>query len=85
IDYDRDGNILSSTRYYTEANLSPFIRGKVNERFPGKKIFGVTEVCSGDEFTYHMVLEDENNWYNIKCDAIGHVSLEKKLGKADSE
>ncbi|MEO6187925.1 MAG: hypothetical protein ABIO82_03150, partial [Ginsengibacter sp.] len=32
IDYDLEGNLLSSTRYYTQENLSPFIRGKVNER-----------------------------------------------------
>ncbi len=85
IDYDPEGNILSSTRYYSEENLSPFIRGKVKEKFPGKKIFGITEYSSGDEFTYHLSLQDENNWYNVKCDATGHARLEKKLTKAESK
>ncbi|MEP7232194.1 MAG: hypothetical protein ABI691_18170 [Ginsengibacter sp.] len=81
IDYDLQGNIMSTTRYYSAEDLSPFIRGKVNEKYPGKKIFGVTEVSSTSEMTYHIVLEDEKNWYNIKSDATGSISLEKKMNK----
>ena len=59
IDYNPDGIVLSTTRYYTEQNLSPAIRAKVNEKYPGKKIFGVTEVSNNENVTYHIVLEDE--------------------------
>ena len=83
IEYDLDGNILSTTRYYSGGALPPFIRGKVNQKYPGKKIFGITEVSSGDEMAYHIVLEDGKNWYNIKSDALGVISLEKKMNKAE--
>lgn len=83
IEYDPQGNILSTTRYYSEEALSPFIRAKVNQKYPGKQIFGVTEVSSGEEFTYHIVLQDEKNWYNIKSDSMGSISLEKKMKKAE--
>ncbi len=83
IEYDPNGNILSTTRYYAAGALPPFIRGKVCEKFAGKKIFGVTEVSSNDEMTYHIVLEDDKNWYNIKSDALGDIALEKKMAKAE--
>ncbi len=84
IDYDTEGNIMSTTRYYSSEALPPFIRGKVNQKFPGKKIFGITEVSSADELAYHIVLEDETTWYNIKSDAIGSISLEKKMVKSEN-
>ena len=84
IDYDTEGNIMSTTRYYSSEALPPFIRGKVNQKFPGKKIFGITEVSSADELAYHIVLEDEATWYNIKSDAIGSISLEKKMVKSEN-
>lgn len=84
IDYDTDGKIISTTRYYSEEALPPFIRGKVNEKFPGKQIFGVTEVSSPDEMAYHIVLEDEKNWYNIKSDATGSINIEKKMLKSEN-
>ncbi len=84
IDYNTNGKIISTTRYYSEESLPPFIRGKVNEKFAGKKVFGVTEVSSGDELAYHIVLEDNKNWYNVKSDALGYISLEKKMNKAEN-
>lgn len=83
IDYDADGVVLSSTRYYTEQGLSPAIRAKVNERYPGKKIFGVTEVSNSENVSYHIVLEDNKYWYNIESNETGNTRLEKKLLKAE--
>lgn len=83
INYSADGIVLSTTRYYTSQNLSPVIRAKVNEKYPGKKIFGITEVSNSDTIIYHIVLEDDKNWLNIQSDAIGNISLEKKLVKSE--
>ncbi len=83
IDYSPDGVVLSTTSYYTEQNLSPAIRAKVSGKYPGKKIFGVTEVSNNENVTYHIVLEDDNYWYNIESDATGLIKLDKKLEKAD--
>ena len=74
---------LSTTRYYTEQNLSPAIRAKVNEKYPGKKIFGITEVSNSENLTYNIVLEDEKYWYNIESDATGIIKLNKKLEKTE--
>jgi hypothetical protein len=74
---------LSTTRYYTSQHLSPVIRAKVNEKYPGKKIFGITEVSNSDMIIYHIVLEDDKNWLNIQSDAIGNITLEKKLVKGE--
>jgi hypothetical protein len=83
IDYNPDGIVLSTTRYYGSQNLPPAIRAKVNEKYPGKKIFGITEVSNSDMVTYHIVLEDSKNWLNIQSDATGNISLEKKLVKSE--
>ena len=83
IDYSPDGIVLSTTRYYTSQHLSPVIRAKVNEKYPGKKIFGITEVSNNDTMIYHIVLEDDKNWLNIQSDAIGNITLEKKLVKGE--
>ncbi|MEO8765582.1 MAG: hypothetical protein ABI416_14885 [Ginsengibacter sp.] len=83
IDYSPEGIVLSTIRYYGSQNLSPAIRAKVNEKFPGKKIFGVTEVSSSDMLTYHIVLEDTKSWTTVQSDAIGNLTVEKKLVKSE--
>ena len=83
IDYSPDGEVLSTTRYYTEPDLSPVIRAKVYAKYPGKKIFGITEVSNSEKIEYHIVLEDSKHWYNIESNATGNIRLEKKLTKAD--
>ena len=82
IDYNFDGDVTRSFRYYGEESLSPFIKAKVSERYPGKKITGITEISSNEEFYYYIVLDDGKNIYNIKSDATGNISLEKRLAKA---
>ena len=42
IKYDLQGNIISTRRDYFEKDLSLFIVARVKEKYPGKKIFGVT-------------------------------------------
>ena len=82
IDYTPDGIVISTTRYYFEQNLSPAIRAKVSEKYPGKKIFGITEVSNSENVTYNIVFEDDKYWYNIESDATGIIKLDKKLEKA---
>lgn len=82
IKYDQDGNIISARRDYTEENLCPFLRARINEKYPGKKIFGITEIMSGDATNYLIVLEDDKHWYHISADTNGQLSIQKKLVKA---
>lgn len=83
IRYDLDGKVMSTIRYFEEKDLAPFLRLKITQKYPGKKIFGITEMNSENELTYHVVLEDKENWYNISADAMGQLSLTDKFKKAD--
>jgi hypothetical protein len=80
--YDRDGNVTKTERYYKEDGVSPFLLAKLNKRFEGKKVFGVTEVSTETGITYHIILEDEKRWYHVIGDASGNLHLERKLVKA---
>ena len=82
ITYDNEGNILKTVRYYYEPQLPLLVRAKIKERFNGMKVFGVTEVASRDEITYHVVLEGEKTWTNIECDAFGNATVTKRFKKA---
>ena len=82
VKYDKEGNIIQTTRYYFEQQLPPFIYAKIKKRYTDKKIFGVTEVRSETELTYYIVLEDEKNWTTIKSDAFGSFQLHEKFKKA---
>lgn len=83
IRYDLNGKIVSSRNYYTSERLCPFLKAKVAEKYPGKKIFGVTEITSSEEMFYVINLEDEKCWTNIRADATGQISLIEKLQKAE--
>jgi hypothetical protein len=80
--YDLTGKLISVRRDYYEKDLSLFITAKVKEKYPGKKIFGITEVTSSDGITYTIVLEDEKNWVTITSNESGNISLVQKLKKA---
>jgi hypothetical protein len=80
--YDQDGNLLRTTRYYSQENLPINILTKLQKRYAGKSVYGVTELSSGEEVSYHITMQDEKNWYIIKADNWGGIELEKKYRKA---
>jgi hypothetical protein len=82
IRYDFNGNLLSTLCHYDQSKLPAFIRAKVNRKYAGKSIYGVTELSTNADHTYHVVLQDDKFWYNVKVDDLGRVSLENKFKKA---
>jgi len=82
VKYNKNGEIMETTRYYLEQNLPPFILAKVKKRYADKKVFGVTEISSDSELAYYIVLEDEKTWLTIKADAYGSLQVHEKLKKA---
>ena len=80
--YDQDGNLLRTTRYYSQENLPINILTKLQKRYAGKSVYGVTELSTGDEVSYHITMQDEKNWYIIKADNWGSLELEQKYKKA---
>ena len=82
ISYDTNGTMLNMRRDYTKESLPLFITGAVQKKYPGKKIFGVTEVTSPEGLQYHIVLEDEKSWFFVESNSGGDLSLSKKLRKS---
>lgn len=79
--YNLDGTIQQTVRYYSTIDLDPFIRAKVEEKYKGKTIYGVTEVASNDQRFYQIVLQNNKSWYIVDSDASGNMTLEKKFNK----
>src|SRR6187200_2720778 len=80
--YDQDGNLLRTTRYYSQENLPINIITKLQKRYAGKSVYGVTELSTEDEVSYHITMQDETNWYVVKADNFGNLELSKKFKKA---
>lgn len=82
IDYDMDGNFISSLRYYSESNLPVNILRKVQKKYADKKIFGVTEMTSDSNVDYYIKMEDNTNWITVKSNANGSMQVVEKYKKA---
>lgn len=80
--YDTEGNLLRTTRYYSEENLPIHVLAKVKKKYSDKLVHGVTEVTEDDEVAYFVTLHDEKNWYIVKSDNWGSLELTKKFKKA---
>lgn len=80
--YDKEGNVLQAERYYSEDGVCPFIRARVQHKYAGKKIYGVTEVTNDAGITYYIILEDAKRWYHVTANDAGSMHLTKKLIKA---
>lgn len=81
IQYDMEGNILGSTRYYQPALLPLHIYSKLKNVNSSKELFGVTEVTVGDEVVYFVKMQDARNWITLKVDASGNSSVYEKYRK----
>ena len=85
ITYDKDGNFVSATRYYLEENLPTNILFKVKKKYPGQKVFGVTEVETDTSVDYYIKLEDSSNWTTVKSDVSGVMEVVEKYKKAEEK
>ena len=79
--YDKEGNLLYTTRYYGEEMLPINILTKLKKKFVGKTVYGITESATENDVNYHIVLQDEKNWYIVKADSMGSMELFKKYRK----
>lgn len=80
--YDAEGNLLRTTRYYSQENLPINILTKIHKKYAGKSIYGITELSTEDQVSYYVTLQDEKNWYIIQADNFGNLELSKKFRKA---
>ena len=74
---DEDGNIRYTIRNYSEELLPPFIANKIHKKFPGKNVWGVTEVSSEEGIHYKVFLQDDKKWYHVSANSNGEVYLDQ--------
>ena len=80
--FDGTGDVVRCQRYYKEKDLSPFVAAKVKYKYPGFKIFGVTEITTHQGVQYTIVLEDPKYWIHVQSTDNGTLTLRKKYKKA---
>jgi hypothetical protein len=80
--FSKDGSFIRATRYYKEEYLPYYLAAAIHGKFPGKKIYSVTEVSTPDNIEYYVKLEDDKNWVTIKLDSEANIRLLEKLRKA---
>ena len=83
IEYDKDGNFLSSLRYYSEKNLPVSILCRLQKKYGDKKVFGVTEMTTDSAVEYYIKLEDETNWITVRSNSDGNMQVIEKYKKAN--
>ena len=82
IEYDKEGNFLSSLRYYSEKNLPVSILCRLQKKYADKKVFGVTEMTTDSAVEYYIKLEDETTWITVRSNADGNMQIVEKFKKA---
>jgi hypothetical protein len=80
--YDKDGNLLNSTRYYKEQRLPLNILYKIKNAYPSQTIDMVTEVSTTEGTVYFVQLKDNKNWTIIQSDESGNLEIKDKFNKA---
>jgi hypothetical protein len=80
--YDKNGEFLEATRYYEELNLPLYLLYRIKERYPDKKIYGITEVSTPDEILYYVKMVDSKIWLTLRIDSEGRMILIEKFRKA---
>jgi len=82
--YDQEGALIQTIRYYGERQLLPNIVSKLKRKYAGREIFGVTETSSDEGVAFLVTLKDEKNWYVVKSDVYGNLEQTEKFKRADN-
>lgn len=86
--YPKDNSFVRLTRYFKEGSLPYHVKFIIKKQFPGKSIFGITEVSSistdwkYSSLVYHIIMEDDQKWFMVTMEADGSFIIGKKLKKS---
>ena len=81
VNYDKDGKMLGSIRYYAPQMLPLNVYNRLKMEYSKKELFGVTEVTFGTDVTYFVKMQDSKNWITVRIDASGNSSIHEKYRK----
>jgi hypothetical protein len=79
--YDANGNLLNSVRYYKEQHLPLNILCKIKKTYPSKNVDIVTEVSAEAGIVYFIQLKDDKGWTIIKSDEGGTFEISDQFEK----
>jgi hypothetical protein len=82
IDYEKDGEFAGSIRYYTERSLPYYLINFVKHKYPGHKIYGVTEIAAFSSILYYIKLEGPKHWLTVVLNSEGESFIQDKYRKA---
>jgi hypothetical protein len=86
--YAKDRSFVRLIRYYAYENVPYQVDHIMKKEFPGKKIFGVTEVSTilhdGNAMwiVYDIVIDDVKKWIFVRLDIDGRFMVRKVLIKS---
>lgn len=80
--FDKEGKLLYSRRLVPATQLSPFLLAAIEQAYPGKSIYMITEISGGAALHYYLILQDDKRWYQFTIDSSGYISERKKYIKA---
>jgi hypothetical protein len=82
IEYDHDGNFISSERFYTDAGLLPLhLAWEIHKKFGNKTVFGISETNNGEETLYYVKLQDSKQWMTIEGSEDGIIMVTERFEK----
>lgn len=81
VNYDKDGRMLGSIRYYAPQLLPLNVYNRLKLEHSKKELFGVTEVTFGTEVTYFVKMQDAKHWVTVKIDPAGNSTIHEKYKK----
>lgn len=81
ITYRLDGAVERLERYYTAEELAPFVRARVQSKYAGYRIHGVTEITTEMGLLYYIVLEGREKWLQVEADETGHTYVIKRFNR----
>src|SRR6476661_8668098 len=77
--YDQEGSLIQTIRYYGERQLLPNIVSKLKKKYAGREIFGVTETSSDAGVAFLVALKDDKSWYVVKSAVYGKLEQTEKF------
>ncbi|HTI90782.1 MAG TPA: hypothetical protein VL727_09340 [Puia sp.] len=65
ISYKRNGEFISAFRNYGERELPYYLVNSLKKKYPGQRIFGVTEISTISDISYFVKLEGPRRWITV--------------------
>jgi hypothetical protein len=78
--FDNNGELISTLRYYGKERLTPAIRTELQGKYPNRSIEGITELSQNDDITYYVKMQDQSHWYTVTVND-GTMEQTEKIDK----